>query len=71
MLSLIARLFALRPLLGAAILGIPVLALLAIGLTVVVVGKILLFVVLPIALVVWLVKRVFKPHDDLAAPSAE
>jgi len=67
MLALLARLFALRPLLGAAILGIPVLALLAIGLTVVLVGKLLLFVVLPIVLVVWLVKRVLKPHDDLAS----
>ncbi len=68
MFALLARLFALRPLLGAAILGIPVLALIAIGLSVVIIGKLLLFVVLPIALVVWLVKRVFKPHDDLAAP---
>ena len=71
MFALFARLFALRPLLGVAVLGIPVLALIAIGLTVVVVGKILLFVVLPIALVAWIVKRVFKLHDDLAAPSAE
>lgn len=67
MFAMLARLFALRPLVGAAILGIPVLALIAIGLTVVIVGKLLLFVVLPIALVVWLVKRVFKPHDDLTA----
>jgi hypothetical protein len=42
-------------------------ALIAIGLAAVVVFKILLFVVLPIALVAWLVKRVFKPHDDLAS----
>ena len=26
---------------------------------------------LPIALAVWIVKRVFKPHDDLATPPAE
>jgi type IV secretory pathway VirB3-like protein len=71
MFALLGRLLALRPLLGVAVLGIPVLALIAIGLTVVVVGKILLFVVLPIALVWWIVKRVLKPHDDLAAPSAE
>lgn len=67
MFALLARLFALRPLLSVAILGIPVLALLTIGLTVVIVGKLLLFVVLPIVLVVWLVKRVFRPHDDLAS----
>ncbi|MBM3908693.1 MAG: hypothetical protein FJ363_11555 [Gemmatimonadetes bacterium] len=71
MLALLARLFALRPLLGAAVLGVPVLVLIAIGLSVLVVGKILLFVVLPIALVIWIYKRVLKPHDDLAAPPAE
>ncbi len=68
MIALLARLFTLRPLLGVAILGIPVLALIAIGLAAVVVVKLVLFVVLPIALVVWLVKRVFRPHDDLATP---
>jgi hypothetical protein len=67
MFALLARLVVLRPLLGVAVLGIPVLALIAIGLAAVVVFKILLFVVLPIALVAWLVKRVFKPHDDLAS----
>ena len=67
MLALLARLVVLRPLLGVAILGIPVLGLIAIGLAAVVVFKILLFVVLPIALVAWFVKRVLKPHDDLAS----
>lgn len=67
MFALIARLAVLRPLLGFVILGIPVLGLIAIGLAAVVVFKILLFVVLPIALVAWLVKRVLRPHDDLAS----
>ena len=67
MFAMIARLAVLRPLLGFVILGIPVLGLLAIGLAAVVVFKILLFVVLPIALVAWLVKRVLRPHDDLAS----
>jgi len=62
-----ARLFVLRPLLGVAVLGIPVLGLIAIGLAAVVVFKVLFFVVLPIVLVVWLVKRVLKPHDDMAS----
>ncbi len=70
MIALLARLFVLRPLLGVAILGIPVLGLIAIGLAAVVVFKILFFVVLPIALVVWLVKRVFKPHDISAIDNA-
>lgn len=63
MFALLARLFVLRPLLGVAILGIPVLGLIAIGLATVAILKILFFVVLPVALVFWLVKRVFKPHD--------
>jgi hypothetical protein len=67
MFALIARLFVLRPLLGVAILGIPVLGLIALGLATVVVLKLLFFVVLPIALVAWIVKRVLKPHDDLAS----
>lgn len=61
MLSLLARLFVLRPLLGVAILGVPVLGLIAIGLAAVVVVKVVLFVVLPVALVVWLVRRVLRP----------
>ena len=69
MIAMLARLFALRPLLGAAILGIPVLLLIALGLTVVIVGKLLLFVVLPVALVIWLVKSVFRRNDDLATPT--
>lgn len=63
MFALLARLVALRPLVGVAVLGIPVLGLIAIGLAAVVVFKILLFVVLPIALLAWLVKRVFRPHE--------
>ncbi len=71
MFALFARLFVLRPLLGVAILGIPVLALIAIGLVTITVLKLLFFVVLPIALVVWLVKRVLKPHDDMASAPSE
>lgn len=65
MFALIARLFVLRPLLGVAILGVPVLALVAIGLAAVVALKLVVFVVLPMVLVVWLVRWVLKPHDDL------
>ena len=66
MFALLARLFVLRPLLGMAILGIPVLGLVALGLATVVIFKVLFFVVLPLVLVVWIVKRVFKPRDDMA-----
>ena len=67
MLGMFARLLALRPLLSFAILGVPVLALVALGLVTVMVLKLMFFVVLPIVLVYWLVKRVFKPHDDMAS----
>ncbi|MEK6611799.1 MAG: hypothetical protein AABZ29_03325 [Gemmatimonadota bacterium] len=70
MIAMLARLFVLRPLLGVAVLGIPVLGLIAIGLAAVVVFKVLFFVVLPVVLVVWLVKRVFKPHDMTTADNA-
>lgn len=57
MLQLILRLFALRPLLSLALFGIPVLALIAIGLATVLAFKLLVFVLLPIAVVVWLLRR--------------
>jgi len=69
MFAMFARLFALRPLLSFAILGVPVLALVALGLVTVVVLKVLFFVVLPIALVAWIIRRVFAPHDDGVTPS--
>lgn len=57
MLQLILRLFALRPLLSIAIFGIPVLALIAIGLATVVALKVLVFFVLPLAFIIWLLRR--------------
>ena len=59
MLSAILRLFAIRPLLSLAILGIPVILLIAVGLITIVAMKFLIFVVLPIVLVVWVVRRIF------------
>ena len=57
MLALIFRLFALRPLLSMAIFGIPILVLVAVGLITVFMLKLLVFIVLPICLIVWLVRR--------------
>lgn len=71
MIAMFARLFALRPLLSFAVLGVPVLALIAIGVATVVALKLLFFVVLPIVLVVWLVKSVFAPHDASAMPHTD
>lgn len=60
MLALLARLFALRPLLSMAILGIPLLTLVAVGLVTIYALKLLIFVVLPIVLVIWLIRKFMK-----------
>lgn len=64
MISSILRLFALRPFLTMAILGIPIVLLIAIGLLTVMVLKFVVFVVLPIALVVWLFRKLFGKGRD-------
>ena len=64
MLASIVRLFALRPFLTMAILGIPVVLLIAIGLFTVMALKFLIFVVLPIALVVWLFRKLFGKSGE-------
>ncbi|HEU5478362.1 MAG TPA: hypothetical protein VFU90_00955 [Candidatus Tumulicola sp.] len=59
MIAAILRLLALRPLLGLAILGFPILLLVVVGLVTILAFKFLVFIVLPIVAVVWLV-RMFK-----------
>ena len=66
MLSLFAKLFALRPLLSMAILGVPVLTLIAIGFFALWFVKILIFVVIPVALVIWLVRKLMKKSTPMA-----
>ncbi len=64
-LSMILKLFALRPLFSMAIFGIPVLTVLAIGLLAIVALKVLLFVVLPLlavaGIVFWFMRRSKQP----------
>ncbi|HWE41603.1 MAG TPA: hypothetical protein VG432_03815 [Gemmatimonadaceae bacterium] len=55
----LARLFQLRPFLTSAIIGIPIVLLIAIGVFTVLTLKFLVLVVLPIGLVVWLFRRIF------------
>ncbi len=62
MIAALIRLFALRPFLTMAILGIPVIVLIAVGLFTIVAFKFLVFIVLPIAVVVWLMRRVMRPN---------
>ena len=63
MLASLARLFQLRPVLTTAILGIPVILLIMIGLFTVFTLKFLFFIVLPIGVVVWLFRKIFKRSD--------
>ena len=64
MITAILRLFAIRPLLSLAILGIPVILLIAVGLLTIMALKLLVFVVLPIVVVVWVIRKVFRPAKD-------
>ena len=60
MLSAILRFIALRPLFSLVILGFPVILLIAVGLLTIMALKFLIFVVLPIVLIIWVVRKVFK-----------
>jgi hypothetical protein len=65
MIAALLRLLALRPLLTITIFGIPLLVLAVIGLLAVGLIKFLIFVVLPIALVIWVVRWMFgRDRDD-------
>lgn len=65
MIAALLRLLALRPLLTITIFGIPLLVLAVIGLIAVGIVKFLIFVVLPIALVIWVLRWLFgRDRDD-------
>jgi type IV secretory pathway VirB3-like protein len=66
MIAALLRLFALRPFLTMAIMGIPVLVLIAVGLFTIVILKALLFFVLPIVVVVWLLRKLFGKREPQA-----
>lgn len=68
MLSMIFKLFALRPILSMAIFGIPILTLVALGLFTVFAIKALIFVVIPVSLVVYLIWRFTRKSKTMAAP---
>ncbi|HEV7703786.1 MAG TPA: hypothetical protein VGO46_05805 [Gemmatimonadaceae bacterium] len=63
MITALLRLLALRPLLSLAIFGIPIMVLVAVGLFTILALKLLVFVVLPIAGLVWLYKRMSRSGD--------
>lgn len=60
MIAALLRLFALRPFLTMGILGFPVLLLIAVGLVTIFALKALVFVVIPAAIVIWLVRKAYK-----------
>jgi hypothetical protein len=63
MLTSLLRLLAIRPLLGAALFGIPVLLLIVVGLLSIWLLKLLVFVVLPVMAIIWLVRRLFRTRE--------
>jgi type IV secretory pathway VirB3-like protein len=63
MLAAILRLIALRPILTMAVLGIPIIILVAVGLITIMALKFLVFIVLPIVVVVWVVRKLFYNHE--------
>ena len=60
MIAALLRLFALRPLFTMAILGFPIILLIVVGLFAIFALKFLVFIILPVAAVVWLVRRVTR-----------
>jgi hypothetical protein len=64
MIASLLRLFALRPFLTMAILGVPVLVLIAVGLLTIMLVKFLVFVVLPIGVVIWLVRKLVRSSAE-------
>lgn len=64
------RLLAVRPILGAVILGFPVLLLIVVGLVAIFALKFLVIFVLPVVIIVWLLKRITRYRPEPApAPS--
>ncbi|HET7456294.1 MAG TPA: hypothetical protein VFJ74_01485 [Gemmatimonadaceae bacterium] len=60
MIAQLLRLFALRPFLTIALFGIPLFVLVAIGLVTVFALKFIVFIVLPIVLVVWVIRKLTR-----------
>jgi hypothetical protein len=59
MLGKILSVIALRPLLTLSILGLPILLLVAVGLLTILALKFLIFVVAPIVIIIWVVRKIF------------
>ena len=64
MLTSILKLFALRPILSLAILGFPIILLVAVGLLTIMALKFLVFVVAPIVIIIWVFKKIFGKNES-------
>ena len=64
MIASLLRLLALKPLLTMVIFGIPILVLIVVGLASVALVKLLVFIVLPIAVGVWLLRKLFRGRRE-------
>ena len=64
MIASLLRLLALKPLLTMVIFGIPILVLIVVGLAAVALVKLLVFIVLPIAVGVWLLRKLFRGRRE-------
>lgn len=64
-LNLILKLIALRPLLSIGIFGVPIIALILIGLFAIAALKVVAFVVIPAVLLYWLVRTVRKSRASM------
>ncbi len=67
MIAALARLFALRPFLTMVILGFPILLLVVVGLFTILAFKFLVFIVLPVALLIWVARTIFRSGDSRSA----
>ena len=63
MLGKILSVIALRPLLTLSILGLPIILLVAVGLLTIMALKFLIFVVAPIVIVIWVVRKIFGKDE--------
>jgi hypothetical protein len=64
MLAALLRLFELRPFFTIAILGFPLILLVVVGLFTILALKFILFVVLPVAAAIWLLRKIFGPSPN-------
>ena len=72
MLTALLRLFALRPIRAGSLVGIPILTLIMLGLATALFLKLLLFVVLPITLGLWLLRKVRRAgRNDEETPKVQ